>query len=271
MEVKTLSKNMRDGVKLTLAIAVICAVVVLASRLGGSEIAAIGAWLQEQRSLAAAIILVVHVIATSLGSPSFIFIALAGYLFGIPWGLALGYASTILAAAAAFVVGRTIGRRWVQDLLAENRRLKALDLAVRENGFSIVLLSRLSIVLPMNLLNYGYAITRVSFKDYFLGTALGLIPAISLFALLGSSVDNVAQLATMDPTDSGAGVWLFWIGLGLAAAVTVWVAKLTGNALERALAEAEHNLSKPPSDATKPASNRSYNGSQGSTHDTSSD
>ena len=244
---------MATGQRLSLRLlaAIVLTALIIVAAIFGSEsgiITTVGQWLQDRGPKAAALLFLTHVVAGVFASPTWMFIALAGYLFGFTRGLALGYGAMLTASLAAFFVGRTIARSWVQQRLGDHRRLKALDAAVRSRGFGIVLMSRLSVVLPMNVLNYGYAITGVRAADFALGSVIGLVPMCVLFTLLGTSVDNLTTLANTDIRDRG-GAWVLWLGLLIAAIVVLWVARLTTKALEAATREAEHNESVNPDEA----------------------
>src|SRR5437588_12172273 len=118
----------------------------------------------------------------------------AGGLFGIVEGtLAVSLGST-LAACVVFLVGRTLARRWVEEKFAASPRFQALDRAVASKGFRIVLLTRLSPVFPYSLLNYAYSLTRVSFRDYFLASWIGMLPGTILYVSLGHGLEGLTVI-----------------------------------------------------------------------------
>ena len=55
-----------------------------------------------------------------------------------------------------------------------------------EQGWKIVLLLRLSPVVPFNVQNYLFGITRIGFAQYALATAIGILPGASLFISIGA-------------------------------------------------------------------------------------
>ncbi len=233
MESKT-----RNTVRLVSAVAVVSCIVAATVWVDQAQLLALGHWLDQHRSIAAAVLLVGHVVTAVLMLPSWIFIAMAGYLFGIPMGLGLAYLSTLTAAITVFAVGRTLGHRWAQRRLQGFAVLKALDSAVVENGLTIVTLTRLSLVFPLSLLSYAYSITGVRLNHYVIGTAIGLIPAVVAYSMLGASVDNVAGLVTGDYQENTSG-WALWVSLAIALGVTWWVGRLTNRTLKQHLAQGE--------------------------------
>jgi len=77
----------------------------------------------------------------------------AGLAYGVGVGAPLVWLSANAGAALAFVLGRTLLRRWVASRVSANPRFAAMDPAVGQQGFKVVLLTRLSPVFPVNLLN----------------------------------------------------------------------------------------------------------------------
>lgn len=162
----------------------------------------------------------------------------AGYVWGPLWGVAIVSPVSVLAATASFLLGRTLARARVERRLGRDPRLAAIDRAVAEHGFRLVVLLRLSPVLPFNLLNYGLALTRVRLRDYVLGSALGMFPATVLFVYLGSLASSASELiGGRLPAGGAASLALTWAGLLATLAVVVLVTRTSRQALQRALAE----------------------------------
>lgn len=144
-------------------------------------------------------------------------------------------AGSTLGASAAFIVGRTVARQWIETRVATNTQFRAIDAAVGENGFKIVLLTRLSPVFPFNLLNYAFGLTRVSFHDYFFASWIGMLPGTILYIYLGSTAGTLANIVAGKVEKSLAQQFLFYAGLVATIAVTVSIARLAKRALAEAL------------------------------------
>lgn len=160
----------------------------------------------------------------------------AGYLFGVGWGTLTVSVGSVAGATAAFVTGRTLARPWVESRLAGEPRFRALDAAVAREGFKIVLLARLSPVLPFNVLNYALGLTRVRLRDYVLASWIGMLPGTVLYVYLGSAAGSLAELAGGRGTAGPAERALFFVGLAATVAVTVVLARVARRALSEALA-----------------------------------
>jgi uncharacterized membrane protein YdjX (TVP38/TMEM64 family) len=109
-------------------------------------------------------------------------------LFGPFHGFLYVWVGAMLGASVAFLIGRTLGRDFASSLIGE--RLKRYDEAIRRNGFGTVLYLRL-VYFPFTPMNFGMGLTAVRFKDYFLGTALGILVGTFVFTFLVGTLKEV--------------------------------------------------------------------------------
>ena len=75
-----------------------------------------------------------------------------GFLLGLGWGTVAVSAGSTAGAAAAFAVGRGLLRERIRRRMTEDRRFRAVDRAVEEDGFRVTLLLRLSPLVPFSLM-----------------------------------------------------------------------------------------------------------------------
>lgn len=153
------------------------------------------AWIQAHREFAWAVFILAYVVATVLIVPGTILTLGAGFAFGLPVGVVLVSVSSVLGAAAAFLVGRYFARDWVKGHIDRISRFQALDQATHTDGLVIVLLVRLSPLFPFNVTNYGFGLTAVRFRDYFFGSWIGMLPGTILYVYIGSLAQNFAEIA----------------------------------------------------------------------------
>ena len=183
-----------------------------------------------------AVLIAAYAIACVLFLPGSILTLGAGFAFGLVRGTVAVVAGSLLGASAAFLLGRTAARGWVERKIAASPRFRAIDAAVAREGFKIVLLARLSPVFPFNLLNYAFGVTRVSFRDYFLASWIGMFPGTVLYVYLGTAAKGLADLAAGTGGRGGAARYVL-LGVGLAAtlAVTIVLARIARRSLREAV------------------------------------
>ena len=169
-----------------------------------------------------------YVIAAIFGLPNIVLILAAGTLFGLTEGVISASIADTLSIAVCFIIGQTVGRRWIHSLVRENSRFHKLDQAFAKKGWKIVLLTRLSPILPSNILNYGFSITRINFWEYLFFSWLGMLPVIFAYVYIGQFGATMLTL-NQEPQN-----WLFQ-GLGMLATigVMVYTTQLTTSALRQ--------------------------------------
>jgi uncharacterized membrane protein YdjX (TVP38/TMEM64 family) len=180
-------------------------------------------------------LVLIYIVGTVLCFPGSVLTLGAGAIFGFVRGYVAVTIGSVLGAYAAFFVGRTVARGWVDSKLAGNPRLRAIDQAVGTQAFKIVLLTRLSPVFPFTLLNYAVGLTRVSFRHYALASFLGMIPGTVLYVSLGAGIGSLARVAAGDFQGGFEQQILFLGGLAVTVVVAVYVAIVARKALEHAL------------------------------------
>jgi uncharacterized membrane protein YdjX (TVP38/TMEM64 family) len=158
-----------------------------------------------------------YIVATVLFVPGSVLTLGAGALFGIVLGSVYVSISSTLGATAAFLVGRYLARDAIARKIEKNEKFTAIDEAVADEGWKIVLLTRLSPVFPFTLLNYAFGLTRVKLSHYVLASWIGMMPGTVMYVYLGSLV-NVGAGHRHRTT----GEWVLY-GVGLLATVAATV------------------------------------------------
>jgi len=154
----------------------------------------------------------------------------SGFLWGPLWGFLWVYLATWLSSLGCLALGRTVLREWVEVRLTRHPRFAALDRAIGEGGWALVMWLRLSPLSPFHVVTYALAATRVRFRDFAIGTALGSALPVFLYVYVGSTVTTVVEL--MDrPEDT----WLYWLGLAVTVVVTIPITRYATRAVRAAL------------------------------------
>jgi uncharacterized membrane protein YdjX (TVP38/TMEM64 family) len=218
--------------KILLGVIAEVVLVTLLGRLLSDQIATFAAWVDRQGRLAPLLYIVGYVVATVLLIPGSLLTLAAGAIFGLGWGTVYAFVAATAAESAAFLLARHAVRPLVERRLRSDARFAKIDRAIARKGFRVVLLLRLSPLLPFNLLNYALGLTTVSFADVLL-SAVGMLPGTLLYVYSGTVVGGVARLAAGVEVPHTTGYYLV-LGLGLAAtiAVTIVMTRIARRALE---------------------------------------
>ncbi len=120
--------------------------------------------------------------------PGTLLTTLGAAIFGPYRGFAYVWLGAMLGAAAAFLIGRYLGREFAAHLIGD--RLRKYDDAIEANGFATVLYLRL-VYFPFTAMNFGMGLTKVRFRDYLWGTALGILVGTFIFTFFVGTVKEV--------------------------------------------------------------------------------
>jgi uncharacterized membrane protein YdjX (TVP38/TMEM64 family) len=108
----------------------------------------------------------------------------AGLLFGIVWGLIWAIAGATLGAAAGFAFARFMGGGGVLDA---SPRIGRMNERAEEGGWRSVAILRLIPGPPHSGINTLLALTNLSWRDYLVGSFLGMLPITFVQVEIGAS------------------------------------------------------------------------------------
>ena len=226
--VETVAGNLFDGepsddgggrVKRLLAAAAIIGGLVIAWRLTAlsewADPARLGSILEgfSASPWAVPAILAAFVIGSLIVFPVTILVLATSIALG-PWsGFVWAFVGCLLGATASFFVGRLLGRRSIRRLVGHG--LDRVMQKLRRGGIMPVMVIRNLPVAPFTVINVLAGASAIRFRDYLVGTALGMGPGVAAVTLLGDRLKGVLE----NPTFANVGLLTLaialWIGLAL--------------------------------------------------------
>jgi len=145
-----------------------------------------------------------YFLATIFFVPGSILTLGAGFVFSaaldsLGWGVLLGtgavWVGASLGAIASFLLGRYLFRDGFVGRLTEKFTIfKALDNALMDKGLRIMVLLRLSPIVPFNALNYIAGVTGVQLWHYALA-CVAMLPGTILYVFLGASAGSLTAIS----------------------------------------------------------------------------
>jgi uncharacterized membrane protein YdjX (TVP38/TMEM64 family) len=136
--------------------------------------------------MAPCVFIFVFILATLLFVPGLPITVLAGILFGAFWGTVYVVIGSTIGVSLAFLIGRYVGRDFIKKLAEKNERMAKLDSYIREQGNTILIISRLVPLFPFNLQNYAYGITDIKFSTYFWYSLIFMLPGTFIYTCFGA-------------------------------------------------------------------------------------
>jgi uncharacterized membrane protein YdjX (TVP38/TMEM64 family) len=210
-------------------------------------------WIEDNPGSGVVVFMLVYFAATVLFVPGTILTLGAGFVFSASFGslgigILLGVIAVFFGASAgatvSFLFGRYLLRDGVLKLSKKYKIFEALDKAMAEKGLRIMILLRLSPIIPFNAINYIAGVTAISFWKYVMAL-FAIIPGTTLYVFLGASAGSLAESANSgDNMTITIIVVVVGIVFGIGAiALTSYYAKKELNkavAIRQAELEAEH-------------------------------
>ena len=173
-------------------------------------------WFADNGIIGILLFLVLYVVLAILFAPASFHKFICGVLFGFWMGWALAFIGACLGAIIPFWLSRKYLREWFDKKLKSKPTIKALKQAVGNDGFKCVLLTRMSLVIPYPVLNYGFGLTDVKWKDYNYGN-VGMIVPGALYAWWGSQASEIGSAI------GGGRDWTYWLAITISIILTVWI------------------------------------------------
>ncbi len=196
-------------------------------------------WSQLNPNLALFAFMVLIVAGMVLLVPVSIQAMAAGFFFGLGKGFLVMWLAGLAGFTAAFLVGRTVARPWVESWVHRRPEFVAIDEAIHQKGLLVVLLARLSLILPYILLNYSLGLTAVRLRDYLMGSAVGMLPGIFLFVFIGTTVTDIAAIASGELEFGDYDVLIGGFGLVAIIAIVILITRIAKKALRKEMESPE--------------------------------
>lgn len=120
--------------------------------------------------------------------PYKIVIGMLGFMYGPLIGALISWAAASVASVIVFGLTRYLFQKQGRAYLSKYKKLEKLQAAIEKSPFLTILLARLIPVIPQAVVNVIPAITSIPIITFAVASALGKIPAMLLFAFIGSNL-----------------------------------------------------------------------------------
>lgn len=172
--------------------------------------------------------------------PGMIFTLGGGFLFGLVNGLLYVLAGTALGASIAFFSGRYLCKSWVNALLIKHPRTHRFVDIIEAEGMRFIMLTRMVPFFPFKFSNYVFGASNISYRQFIIGTCVGIIPISLTNVYAGSLVGNLATLGTEAVSESPIAWLLYGAGFIVAMVFAVYISRLARRSLQPHVVEREN-------------------------------
>lgn len=141
-------------------------------------------------------IIISHILAPLAGTPG---VLLSSAIFGVWQTLLLIYLSGLISAVINFWISRKFGRELVIKL-AGRKTMQRIDSFADTSSMKLLIVSRIFGFALFEIISYAAGLTEISFKKYFLATAVCSAIPIIIFVCLFKNINLQSA--------NGLGLWL---------------------------------------------------------------
>lgn len=103
---------------------------------------------------------------------------IGGFIFPFIPAVVVTLIGSTIFSTISFCIARFLGRDYYEDIESKNKKLKKIDLRLREDPFENLLLLRLFFIIPGEIINIYAGLSKIKFKDFILSTTIASIPLI---------------------------------------------------------------------------------------------
>jgi uncharacterized membrane protein YdjX (TVP38/TMEM64 family) len=176
-------------------------------------------WIASSGWVGAAWFIVLYTLTCVFFLPGSVLSVGAGAVYGFWFSTALVTTSSTVGAGVNFLTSRYLIRNWMQRKLGHSAKFRALEKAVSAEGWRIILISRMSPIIPHSLVSYAAGLIPISFSRFIFASFVGFLPQSAAYTYLGAVVGKALRTsAGVTPHDPVT--WTFY-GLGLVATLVV--------------------------------------------------
>ena len=183
----------KSTIKILIAVGVVAAVYLVLRYYGVTDdirlenVPKIKTWVAGFGKIAPLVYIGLYLVSTVFFLPGSPVTVLAGFVFGPLWGIFYASVASIISISIAFLIARYVARDLVEGWVKNNAQFRKIDEQVEEQGWRILMFTRLVPIFPFNLQNYAYGITSIRFSTYVLVSAIFMLPGTAAFVQLGGA------------------------------------------------------------------------------------
>lgn len=156
------------------------------------------------------ILLLVYVVGSLVAFPLSLLVAATGLIFGSAWGFVYALTGTLLAAVVTYVAGWLLGRDTIRRYGGKSLG-RISDMLARRGVTTMILISLLPIA-PFTLTSMAAGAFHIRFRDYILGTLIGITPGLLVMTIIGSQLASLLGAEDLGPALIAVVVILFGLG-----------------------------------------------------------
>jgi uncharacterized membrane protein YdjX (TVP38/TMEM64 family) len=172
-------------------------------------------WAAALAEMDGALVLVVgaFVFGSLIAFPVTLMIAATAATFGPLFGFVYAGLGALVSGVLTYFIGVWLGRGTLDALVGP--RINRIRRGIRRSGVLAIATVRLLPIAPFTLVNLVAGASRIPLTDFVLGTAIGMLPGLTVMSLLGHQIFNVMTQPTLGNTVLFILAVMGWVALSI--------------------------------------------------------
>jgi uncharacterized membrane protein YdjX (TVP38/TMEM64 family) len=166
-------------------------------------------WIESFGILGPLVYIVLYIISTLFFLPGTPVTVLGGIVFGPVKGLLYTIIGAGIGLSLAFLTARYALRGSIEEKFANSSVFKKLDEGVKNEGWRILITTRLVPIFPFNVQNYVYGLTNISFIQYSVLSTIFIIPGTTALVFSAGAIASGEGFSTKNLMFIAIGALLF--------------------------------------------------------------
>ncbi|MFZ4588913.1 MAG: TVP38/TMEM64 family protein [Terrimicrobiaceae bacterium] len=187
------------------------------------------AWIEQTGPAGWLVFIGLYTLSCVLFLPGSVLSFGAGAIYGFWGGTALISAASVAGAAANFLSTRFLLRKWMERRFAGGRKFQALNHVATKDAWRMIILTRISPILPHSLVSCAFGLSRVGFSKFTVASWIGFVPISAAYSYGGSILGHIAK----GGFQQGPWAWtVYAVEIGITVAVTLWITRTAQKAIK---------------------------------------
>lgn len=191
----------------------------------------IGEWLRTNWEAGTFVFLLSTIVFCGLSLlPTNVIGLVGGWAFGFELGAVVLLTGVVGSAFISFLVNSRISGGKLPDFADRYPRASAVYRSLLRDNFwrttAIIILLRISVIMPFALTNFLMASARVPLRSFLFGTAVGMLPRSTAMVFIGSGLSELDLSNSKD-------TYMFAFGVLATILTVIVIASIARRALER--------------------------------------
>lgn len=140
------------------------------------------------------VIAALTVFSTMTGLPIFYFSVALGFFLPFLPALGLAWIINLVAVMVTFWMLKNVFLESFKRRYGDKKMVRKINRQIKKHGLWTVAATRSVYIIPTNIINFSFPLSKISTRQYFIGTMIGLVPEILINVGTGYLLKNHLML-----------------------------------------------------------------------------